>query len=183
MDAFTGEIRLFPYNFAPQNWAYCDGSLLLTQQYPALFSIIGNLYGGNPARDFNLPNLNGRVAMGAGNGVGLTNRTVGNATGADQVTILPANFAGHSHAVQARDGSDNATAQDEPSGSAYLAQPRNVRLYNAIAPTASSPSLDPYTLPPVGTSAAAGGTPRNTLQPFQTLAYCICLDGEYPIKP
>ena len=54
MDAFTGEIRLFPYNFAPQNWAFCDGSVLLVQQFPGLYSIIGNFYGGNPGRDLSL---------------------------------------------------------------------------------------------------------------------------------
>lgn len=183
MDAFTGEIRLFPYNFAPQNWAFCDGSVLLVQQFPGLYSIIGNFYGGNPGRDFKLPNLNGRVAMGAGSGTGLTPRAVGDSTGADQVKMLPANFAGHSHAMLARDGSDNASALDEPTTSSYLAQPRNVRLYNAIAPTASSPTLAPTTLTSAGPPAAAGGTVRSTLQPFLTLAYCICLEGEYPIKP
>ncbi|WP_025129862.1 phage tail protein [Pseudomonas sp. PH1b] len=182
MDAFTGEIRLFPYNYAPQNWAYCDGSVLLTQQFPTLYSIIGNLYGGNPGKDFKLPNLNGRVAMGAGSGVNLTYRPVGDAKGADAVKMLPANFAGHTHAMQARDGTDNTAAVDQPTTATYLAQPRNVHLYSAIAPTASNPSLAPDTLVSAGTPSAAGGTLRNTMQPFLTLAYCICLDGEYPLK-
>ena len=76
MDAFTGEIRLFPFNFAPQDWAYCDGSVLTIQQYPALYSIIGNIYGGSAGQNFKLPNLNGRAAMGAGNRpVDVPNRT------------------------------------------------------------------------------------------------------------
>ena len=84
MDAFTGEIRLFPFNYAPQNWAFCDGSTLLVQQNPALYSVFGTAYGGTPGVNFKLPNLNGRVAMGAGDGLGLTPWAIGGTAGADQ---------------------------------------------------------------------------------------------------
>jgi len=181
MDAFTGEIRLFPYNFVPQNWAYCDGSLVTVQQNPALYSVIGNLYGGTPGQNFKLPNLNGRVAMGAGKGTGLSDWQTGNATGADRITMLPANFAGHTHQVVAKDGSESAVALDTPEPNAYLAQPRNIRLYRNTAPTPTGPKLAATTVGDTG-SGAASTTLRNTMQPFLTLAYCICLDGEYPIR-
>jgi len=93
MDAFTGEIRLFPYNFAPQNWAYCDGTTLLVQQNPALYSVIGTLYGGTPGQNFKLPNLNGRVAMGTGG-------TIGSIPGTQQGADPPATaLTWHNHAM------------------------------------------------------------------------------------
>ncbi|MGL5128625.1 MAG: phage tail protein [Aeromonas popoffii] len=181
MDAFIGEIRLFPYNFVPQNWAYCDGSILTVQQNPALYSVIGNRYGGSPGQNFKLPNLNGRVAMGAGAGPGLTDRPVGTALGADRITMGPSNFAPHTHSVMAKDGSESAVALDTPNSTAYLAQPRNIRLYNNTAPTATSQKLAATTVGNAGSGATSTAL-RNTMQPFQTLSYCICLDGEYPIK-
>ncbi|HEH9403203.1 TPA: tail fiber protein [Aeromonas bestiarum] len=181
MDAFIGEIRLFPYNFVPQNWAYCDGSLITVQQNPALYSVIGTLYGGTLGQNFKLPNLNGRVAMGAGAGPGLTDRPVGTTMGADRITMVASNFAPHTHQVLAKDGSESAAALDIPNNTAYLAQPRNIRLYNNTAPTATNQTLAATTVSNAGSGATSTAL-RNTLQPFQTLSYCICLDGEYPIK-
>ncbi|WP_404937125.1 tail fiber protein [Pseudomonas sp. JDS08PS003] len=177
MDAFTGEIRLFPYNFVPQNWAYCDGSTITVQQNPALYSVIGNLYGGTPGQNFKLPDLNGRVAMGAG----LSDIPVGKALGADRITMVASNFAPHTHQVVAKDGNESAAALDIPNSTAYLAQPRNIRLYNNTAPTATGPRLAAITVGNAGSGATSTAL-RNTMQPFQTLSYCICLDGEYPIR-
>ncbi|MBJ2270955.1 tail fiber protein [Pseudomonas sp. MF6772] len=183
MDAFTGEIRLLPFNFAPQDWAYCDGSVLTIQQYPALFSVIGYAYGGSVGQNFKLPNLNGRAAMGAGNGTGLLPRPIGTAVGADQVMLLPANIPSHTHAVNAKSGTDSAAAVDTPDGSAYLSQPRNVRVYNNVAPASGDPTLAAGTIGSAGQMTPGSSTTRSTLQPFLTLAYCICLNGEYPVRP
>jgi microcystin-dependent protein len=183
MDAFTGEIRLFPFNFAPLDWAYCDGSTLSIQQYPALYSILGNTYGGTPGQNFQLPNLNGRAAMGAGNGPGLTQRPLGTAVGADVVTLVPGNIAPHTHALQVKDGTDSTSSLDEPNTSAYLSQPRNIRLYNTTAPVAGSPTLAVGTVGSTGQLTPGSSAPRSTVQPFLTLAYCICLNGEYPSRP
>ncbi|WP_430445062.1 MAG: phage tail protein [Pseudomonas piscis] len=179
MDAFTGEIRLFPYNFAPRNWAYCDGSTLTVQQNPGLFSVIGNMYGGTPGITFQLPDLSGRVAMGAG---ALSQFAVGIKMGADRIQLQPNNISSHTHLVLAKDGSETAAALDTPNNTAYLAQPRNVRLYSTVVPTSGDQTLDPGTVGPAG-NPTIPPTMRNTMQPYLTLCYCICLDGEYPIKP
>ncbi|WP_350022854.1 phage tail protein [Pseudomonas protegens] len=182
MDAFTGEIRLFPFNFAPEGWALCDGKLLLVREYPALYSVIGITYGGNAGTNFNLPNLNGRAALGAGQGTSLTQRVLGQAVGADRTTLLPENFAPHSHQVLAKETFDAVTALDVPNANALLAQPRGIRLYNSNMSTGVA-TLHPNTVTVTGTPAAAGGSTRNNMQPFLTLRYCICLNGEYPQKP
>jgi microcystin-dependent protein len=59
MDEYMGEIRLFPYQFAPMNWAYCQGQSLSVNQYSALFSLIGTQFGGDGRTNFCLPDLRG----------------------------------------------------------------------------------------------------------------------------
>ena len=66
MDPFIGELRLFPYNFAPRGWASCNGQLLPIAQYTALFSLLGTNYGGNGTTTFALPDLRGRAPIGVG---------------------------------------------------------------------------------------------------------------------
>ncbi len=56
-DPFVAEIRIFPFNFAPRGWAFCDGQLLPISQNTALFSLLGTTYGGNGQSTFALPNL------------------------------------------------------------------------------------------------------------------------------
>ena len=56
MDCNIGTVLLFAGNYAPVNFALCDGSLLEIKQNAALYSIIGTKYGGNPLY-FNLPKL------------------------------------------------------------------------------------------------------------------------------
>ena len=59
MDYFLGDIVLFPYTYAPLDWMYCNGQILQIQQNTALFSLIGNQYGGDGSTTFALPNLQG----------------------------------------------------------------------------------------------------------------------------
>ena len=89
-EAFIGSIVLFAGNFAPRNWAFCNGQILNIAQNTALFSIVGTTYGGNGQTTFALPNLNGRVAIGAGNGPGLTPRSLGEMSGSEGVTLTAA---------------------------------------------------------------------------------------------
>ncbi|WP_047287431.1 MULTISPECIES: tail fiber protein [Pseudomonas] len=180
MDAFTGEIRLFPFNFAPVDWAVCDGRLLLVNEYQALYSVIANIYGGSNGINFNLPDLRGRVAIGEGQAPTLSMRTLGQKLGGDKTILKPENFAPHTHQVLAQDGSDNATALDLADNTAYLAQPRGIRLYNANVQATGGPTLHPNTVAPAGMDSAKAESQRYAMQPFLTLRYCICLNGEYP---
>ncbi len=86
-EPFIGEIMLWPINFAPYGWAFCDGSLLSIQQNQALFALLGTRYGGNGTTNFALPDLRGRVPLGAGTGSGLTPRTLGTTGGSESATF------------------------------------------------------------------------------------------------
>lgn len=72
MDVYIGMIGLFGFNFAPKNWAFCNGQLMSIAQNTALFSLIGTTYGGDGITTFALPDLRGRVPNGQGNGPGLS---------------------------------------------------------------------------------------------------------------
>lgn len=168
---FVAEIRVFPFNFAPRGWAFCNGQLFPISQNTALFSLLGTTYGGDGRSTFALPDLRGRVPMQPGQGPGLTLRELGETGGSDTVQLLESEMPNHRHAQRA------STAEADlrvPSGSAarVLAAP-----------------LDPIYAPPEGTRVAtsplqfgpAGGNqPHNNLMPYLTLSYCIALQGVFP---
>ncbi|MEC6742900.1 MULTISPECIES: phage tail protein [Pseudomonas] len=177
MDAFYGEIRLLPYSFVPQNFLPCDGRSLLIQQYSVLFTVIGNRFGGDGKTTFMLPNLNGRVVMGAGQGTGLPNAAFASTAGADKVALNSLNYPPHNHGFTARDGTEPDQRVDIPSTTTYLAQPRNINLYNTVGTTQT---LAEGSMTDAGTGN--GNIERNLMQPYLALAYCICVEGEYPIR-
>jgi len=80
-DPFVAEIRIFPFNFAPKGWAFCDGQILPISQNTALFSLLGTTYGGDGKSTFALPNLQGAVPLHAGQGPGLSLWDLGESRG------------------------------------------------------------------------------------------------------
>src|SRR3954453_18765030 len=114
-EPFIGEIKLFAGNFAPRGYALCNGQLLAISQNPALFSILGTTYGGNGQTTFGLPDLRGRVPMHAGQGPGLTPRSLGEQSGTETVTLLSTQMPAHSHSLTADNNSADVT---DPTGHA-----------------------------------------------------------------
>src|SRR4249920_1945133 len=100
-DPFVAEIRIFPFNFAPRGWAWCDGQLLPLSQNTALFSLLGTTYGGNGKSNFALPDLQGRAPMHPGQGPGLSLHDLGETGGSETVTLLESEVPAHSHAMMA----------------------------------------------------------------------------------
>src|SRR5918911_263004 len=100
-DPFVAEIRIFPFNFAPKGWAWCDGQLLPLSQNTALFSLLGTFYGGDGKSTFALPNLQGSAAMHWGQGPGLSLRDLGEMGGSQTVTLIESEMPAHSHAFNA----------------------------------------------------------------------------------
>jgi len=86
-DQYLGEIRMFAGNFAINGWAMCNGQLLAISQNTALFSIIGTFYGGNGTSNFALPDMRSRAPVHQGQGAGLSNYTIGEQTGVQNVTL------------------------------------------------------------------------------------------------
>src|SRR6202035_95841 len=104
MDPFVAEIRIYPFNFAPRGWAFCNGYLLPISQNTALFSLLGTNYGGDGKSNFALPNMQGNVRMHWGSGAGLTQRFIGEQDGSPTVTVLQSEMPVHNHGVMSVPG-------------------------------------------------------------------------------
>src|ERR1700710_1421134 len=101
MDPFVAEIRIFPFNFAPKGWAFCDGQILPLSQNTALFSLLGTTYGGDGKSNFALPNMQGNAPMHPGQGPGLSLHDLGEDGGPQTVSLLESEIPSHSHALKA----------------------------------------------------------------------------------
>jgi microcystin-dependent protein len=170
MDPFVAEIRIFPFNFAPKGWAFCDGQILPLSQNTALFSLLGTTYGGNGVSNFALPDLQGRVPMHPGQGPGLSLHDLGEESGSDTVTLIESEMPTHNHLLQAAnsDGIDQS-----PTAEMYAGGVGGIATYaNAGGATTT---LSPQAIVPQGASF-----PHNNLQPYLTLNFCIALQGVYP---
>jgi microcystin-dependent protein len=169
-DPFVAEIRIFPFNFAPKGWAFCNGQILPLSQNTALFSLLGTTYGGDGKSNFALPNLQGSAPLHVGGnqpGPGLSMYDLGQTGGADAVTLLLSETPSHTHNVTAQtvDQGDNRI----PSPSVNLG---NTQIYSSGAPTA--------TLDQSAVSLYGGSEPHNNMQPYLTLNFCIALQGVFP---
>lgn len=167
-DPFVAEIRIFPFNFAPRGWAFCNGQILPISQNTALFSLLGTTYGGNGQSTFALPDLQGSVALHPGQGPGLSLYDLGQIGGSDTVNLLQSEIPAHSHTLRG-----NNTLGDNPAPAGHaLARYANAYQQNS---TQNLVLMNPAALPPAG-----GSQPHNNLQPYLTLNFCIALQGVYP---
>src|SRR5204863_8803372 len=106
-DPFVAEIRIFPFNFAPTGWAFCNGQLLPISQNTALFSLLGTTYGGDGKSTFGLPDLQGSAPMQPGQGQGLSLRDLGEMSGVESITLLQSEMPLHTHTLQTSDDDAN----------------------------------------------------------------------------
>ncbi|HZU29425.1 MAG TPA: tail fiber protein [Bryobacteraceae bacterium] len=169
-DPFVAEIRVFPFNFAPKGWALCDGQILPLSQNTALFSLLGTTYGGDGKSNFALPNLQGSIPIGFGQGPGLSLYDLGQNGGTDNVTLLTSEIPVHTHGLEA----DTFIGPDSGApANAVLSSSNATNIYsNGTSPLAT---LAPQALAPAG-----GNLPHNNMMPYLTLNFCIALQGIFP---
>jgi microcystin-dependent protein len=173
MDPYIAEIRIFAGNFAPKNWALCNGQIMSISQNTALFSLLGTNYGGNGTTTFALPNLQGMAPLGAGQGAGLSFRQLGDMGGEQAVTVLTTEMAQHTHTVNAVDGPGDTTSVANKTWAKATEGRRAENLYSA--PGGSPPSMNPFAVTVTG-----GGQPHNNMPPYLTLNFIIALQGLFP---
>jgi microcystin-dependent protein len=168
-DPFVAEIRIFPFDYAPSGWAFCDGQLLPILQNKVLFSLLGTTYGGDGKTTFALPDVRGSAAMHPGQGNGLSQHNLGEAGGTETVTLLQSEMPSHAHTLRA-DTADAGDTSDPGAGSAF-AQSAGGTLYQGN-PNAT---LAPQAIAPAGADAA-----HNNMQPYLTCNFNIALQGVFP---
>lgn len=165
---FIGQISMFGGNFAPRNWAFCNGQLLSIAQNSALFSLLGTTYGGNGTTTFALPDLRGRTPIHAGQGPGLSNRVLGESSGSENVTLIVSQMPSHTHAVTPGASSSAATSEN-PSGQV----PAAGGAYDSAANA---------TLQGVTSGATGGSQPHTNMPPYLVINYIIALQGIFPSR-
>ena len=167
IEPYIGEIMLFAGNFAPRNWALCNGQLLPINQNQALFSLLGTNFGGNGQTTFALPDLRGRVPIHWGQGPGLTNRVLGERSGEDAHTLQALEMPSHSHVARS---SSAAGTSASPSGMYFARSAAQIPQYAGAADTTLGGAI----------TATGGGQPHANHQPVLALNYVIALVGVYP---
>lgn len=181
-DQFVGEIRVFPFTFAPLGWAMCNGQLLPINQNQALFSLLGTQFGGNGTSNFALPNLQGNVPIGFGNGVGLTPYNVGDQGGVAAVTLSSPQLPSHTHTLPV--SAATTTKQATPSPTNFLGATGGGRTggVNAYA-TPAQQTANPATMLSTAVGAGNGsGQPHNNMAPYLVFTFCIALQGIFPAR-
>lgn len=173
-DPFVAEIRIFPFNFAPVGWAFCNGQLLPISQNTALFSLIGTFYGGNGQTTFALPNLQGAAAIQQGQGPGLSFRSVGETGGQNNVTLAITEIPTHSHLANAKASANTA----DPNGLIW-GNPGTVKPPPKFY---SSSNAGLVQMSGSAINVTGGGQPHNNLMPYLTLNFCIALQGIFPSR-
>jgi len=166
-DQYVGEIRVFGGNYAPEGWAMCNGQLLPINGNEALFSLIGQTYGGDGVTNFALPDLRGRLALHMGTGTTGSIYSMGQVGGSETVTLTSAQLPAHTHAAQAQSAQGTAAS---PSNAFWAGS-----TINQYANTAPDGVMDPAAL-----GSAGGNQAHDNMMPYLTLTFIIALEGIYP---
>lgn len=173
-DQFVAEIRIFPFNFPPTGWAFCDGQLMPISQNTALFSLLGTTYGGDGKSTFALPDMQGNAPMQPGQGQGLSLRDLGEMSGVETITLLQSEMPFHTHNVMV--SSEDGEFKTAAGGNRIMGRSINAFLYQT-----SNAGLQ--LMAPQNLGLAGGGLPHNNMQPYLTLNFCIALQGIFPQRP
>lgn len=166
-DPFIGEVRLLCFDYAPANWALCDGALLSIRAYPALYALIGTVYGGDGQQTFALPDFRGRIPIGQGAGV-----VAGQSFGTEAVTITTEQLPPHTHTLTAYVQDAQTKRVGTPSSNVYLGSAKKDVAFG-LPPGNTTLALQTL-------STAGQNAPHENRQPYLTLNFCIALQGQYP---
>lgn len=174
-EPYLGEIRPFAFARAPTDWLPCDGAILNVRDYQALYSLLGNRYGGDGKRTFALPDLRGRTPIGLGTRQGkeTTYFLLGAAGGAESVRLGEHQVIAHTHPVAVQGGDANAGT---PKGN-FLANAKETTAPRL--PTYAKPGTT-VSLDNASVTTTGSGEPVTIRQPYQALVYCISIRGDYP---
>lgn len=175
-DPFVAEIRIFPFNFAPKGWAFCNGQLLPISQNTALFSLLGTTYGGDGKSTFSLPNIQGSAPMHPGQGPGLSLHSLGESGGTETVTLLESEMPAHTHTLMSISGF--AGNNNDPTGNVLAKGDAGLSPYAPLLANNQSPAS--VSNAPQAMAVGGGSQPHNNLQPYLTLNFCIAMQGVFP---
>lgn len=178
MDEFIGMIKIFGGNYAPKDWAFCDGSIFTISSNTALFSILGTQYGGNGTTTFAIPNLMGRVPVGFGQGQGLSSYNIGDFGGTTNVALSQQEMPPHNHSFVV--SSANATQAIPEQNVGTIGTPCTGAGRSIVQSNGFNMSPPNTILHQASLLSNGGNQPHNNMQPYLGLNYIICLRGIFP---
>jgi microcystin-dependent protein len=174
-DQFIGELRCFPFNFAPTQWAQAQGQIIAIQANTALFAVLGTYYGGNGTSNFALPDLQGNLVVCQGQGPGLSEYVIGEQGGSASITLLTGEMPAHNHRVLA----DAVNADVTTPIAGALARPKAGTSPGNFTNSAASAGVQ---LSPLTITPTSGGQPHDNVMPYLAMNWCIALQGIYPAR-
>lgn len=178
---FVGQIMMFAGNFAPVGWSTCQGQTVPISENDTLFNLIGTTYGGDGQETFQLPDLQGRVAIHQGTGPGLSTYTIGEKAGTESVTLTVNQIPNHNHMLTNYVNANGGTAQN-PSSSLILAD-EGVGGGISTPPQTYLPTGGAQvTMAPSSIGGTGGSQPHDNIQPVLCITYIISLFGVYPTQ-
>ena len=198
-EPLLGQIQMFGFNFAPRGWALCEGQLLTISENSALFALLGTTYGGDGRTTFGLPDLRGRVAIGFGQGPGLSNHPIGQESGTETNTLTVNQLPSHNHTTTANatatatatattKGTNDEGDDNLPGGNTW-AKNKNKEQYSTLAPdvvmhpdsvdVAVNVTVDSVN---VTVGNTGNGQAVNNMQPYLAVNYSIALVGVFPSR-
>lgn len=171
MEGYIGVIQWFAGNFAPKSWAFCQGQIISISSNTALFSVLGTTYGGNGTTNFALPDFQGRVAVGAGSGPGLSPYALGQKAGSERTTITVDNLPPHTHSLN---GNSTAGKFGAPAGNVFANTGNFDKEYTTPG---TMVTMAPQAIAPNG-----GNQPFDNRQPYLGMNFIICQYGVFPSR-
>jgi len=174
-EPYIAEIKMFGGNFAPRNYALCNGQIMAISQNTALFSLLGTTYGGNGTTTFALPNMQGRAPVHQGNGAGIDPVSLGEMAGETNVTLTTGNLPTHTHPISGALIA-NSNPGETPASNTLFTNSAPNQLYAAALGTGGL-NLAPQTI-----TMAGGSLPHNNMQPYLAVTFIIALQGVFPAR-
>ena len=177
-DPFIGEVMWVGYNFCPRGWIEANGSLLAISQNTALFSLLGTQFGGDGRTTFAVPDLRGRTSVGAGQGPGLSNMTIGQRGGTESAYLSQSNLPSHNHSLPAPVATAEPGNTADPVGS-YIADGQRAAIYRKAADTTTT---EPMATAGAATGNNGGSQPFSVRDPYLAMTVCIATQGLFPSR-
>ncbi len=207
-EPFIGEMNYVAFNYAPRDWAKCDGQLLQISQNQALFALLGNAYGGDGRTTFGLPDMRGRVPIHQGRGPGLSDFTMGSMGGQALTALSIDQMPQHTHQATAnstsisvvapgatatstlkavnsdadqKNAQGNSLANAKGLGQAYSTSAPNVDMNaGSIVTTLGDVNVTTTTDTTVSVGATGASNQFSIMQPYTTVNCIIALEGIFP---
>jgi microcystin-dependent protein len=178
---YLSQITMFGGNFAPKNYALCNGQLLAINQNAALFALLGTMYGGNGTTNFALPNLQSALPMSFGQGAGLSNYVQGQVGGVTSFTLTSQTVPSHQHFMMATK-SPAANASAISTSVLPGTPPASGALLYANPPQPGQPALIPHALAAATCSTVGANQSHTNMMPSLCITFCIALAGVFPSR-